>query len=133
MSLKNIILLKFISLFLLLAYFTTYAWISFLFLLSELYAPFKNNIISFETMVIAFCVSVIFLTIYKGKSKAFMQILAQDIIILVLAVPMVSTLLDLLKMGMDDKGNVLFAILTIMIVTVGIMTFNDWKKIKMNK
>lgn len=59
-----------------------------------------------------------------------MQILAQDIIILVLAVPMVSTLLDLLKMGMDDKGNVLFAILTIMIVTVGIMTFNDWKKLK---
>jgi hypothetical protein len=129
LSLKNILLLKFISLFLLLAYFTTYAWISFLFLLSEVYAPFKNNIISFETMVIAFCVCVIFLAIYRGKSKQFMQILAQDIIILVLSVPMVSTILDLLKIGMDDKGNVILAMIIIIGVTIGLITFNDWKKL----
>ena len=62
-----------------------------------------------------------------------MQILAQDVIILVLAVPMVSTILDVLKIGVDDKGNVVFAILTIITITIGLMTFNDWKKIKLNK
>ena len=80
-------------------------------------------------MVIAFCISVIFLAIYKGKSKQFMQILAQDIIILILSVPMVSTILDLLKIGMDDKGNILLAIIIIIVVTIGLMTFNDWKKL----
>ncbi len=60
-----------------------------------------------------------------------MQILAQDIIILVLSVPMVSTILDLLKIGMEAKGNVILAIIIIIGVTIGLMTFNDWKKLKM--
>lgn len=130
MSLKNIILLKFIGIFLLLIYFSSYAWISFLFLLSEVYAPFKNPVISFELMVMAFGISVIFLCIFWAKGKSFMQILAQDIIILVLSVPMVSAFLDLLHIGINDKGDFLFAIISMLLVSIGLMTLNDWKKLK---
>lgn len=130
MSLKNIILLKFIGIFLLLIYFSSYAWISFLFLLGEVYAPFKNSVISFELMVMAFGISVIFLCIFWAKGKSFMQILAQDTIILVLSVPMVSAFLDVLHIGINDKGDFLFAIISMLAISIGLMTLNDWKKLK---
>ncbi|MEO5909390.1 MAG: hypothetical protein ABIP95_00810 [Pelobium sp.] len=128
MSTRDIILLKFIGLFILMAYFVTNAWVVFLFLLGEVYAPFENNIISFNLMVMLFGVSVIFLTIYWAKGKTFMQILAQDIIIVVLAAPLFSALLELLKIGVDK--NPLIAICGILIFTIALMTYNDWRKIK---
>lgn len=109
-------------------YFVTNAWIAFLFLLGEVYAPFKNNMISFDLMVVLFGISVIFLTIYRAKGKTFMQILAQDIIIVVLGAPLFSSILELLKIGVDK--NPLIAICGIIIFTIALMTYNDWKKLK---
>ncbi len=59
-----------------------------------------------------------------------MQLLSQNIIIIVLSVPLFSTVFDVLKIGVDDNGNPVPAILGILLLTIGLITFNDHLKLK---
>ena len=111
-------------------------WILVLYFLGWLCLPIKflglKNVFSFEWFVIVILGIIIVLLIKKGKNK-LRNIILQDIVLCLFALPFYSMFLSVFKLGIDDHPQKVDPLWIMIVLTVITINFNDWIKLRQFK
>ena len=130
---NKLILLKLIGLGVLLIYSFSFIWISLLYLLGHLYYPINESDLKkyfpFEYFVMIISV-VIIIGLILVKSRNFIAVLLQNVVILIFAVPFFSSFLNLINFGIDSVENIYIPFTLIVLGSLIIINLNDWLKVK---
>ena len=117
----------------LLIYSFSFIWISLLYLFGYFYQPINESDLQryfpFEYFVMIIS-ALIIIGLILVKSRSFIKVLIQNVVILIFAVPFFSTLLDLVNFGIDDAENIYLPFTLIILGSLMIINLNDWLKVK---
>ena len=135
MTLKQIILLKLSSILLLALYLVSFLWVSIMYLYGIIYSPIINSSLHqpflFELLVSIFSIFSLFVILQKVKGVHFFHFLIQNTGITIISIPFYFMLFSLFGYNIDNMNNPVFGFITIILLTVLTISFNDYKKIKL--